>query len=77
MTIFDENIIAQWEHHTHTMTFDEGIQWHSTRIWLFYFDDKIFPLHSSVGFSLQATLYISQFSIQIKVIKQSEVEIPI
>ena len=30
MTIFDEKIIAQWEHLTHAMTFDEGIWFHST-----------------------------------------------
>ena len=40
MTIFDEKIIVQWEHLTHAMTFNEGIWCHSTRIWLFYFDDN-------------------------------------
>ena len=32
ITIFDEKIIAQSEHLTHAMTFDEGIRCHSTRI---------------------------------------------
>ena len=27
-TIFDDKIIAQWEHHTHAMRFNEGIQCH-------------------------------------------------
>ena len=37
MTIFDDRIVGQWEHHTHAMTFDEGIGHHSTRVWLFNF----------------------------------------
>ena len=31
MTIFDDKIIAQWEHRTHAMISDEGIRYHSTR----------------------------------------------
>ena len=31
---------GQWQHHMHVITFNKGIERHSTRIELFYFDDN-------------------------------------
>ena len=38
--IFDGKSISQWEHHVAVITYDEGIEYYSTRIESLYFDDN-------------------------------------
>ena len=40
MSISNNKIIAQWERHIHVISYNKGIGCHSTRIELFYLDDK-------------------------------------
>ena len=42
MSISNNRIITQWEHHihVHASTFDKAIECHSTRFELFYFNEN-------------------------------------